>query len=112
MARREVRCRRLDAAAPAGKAGPSSVYQSANRYAHLYWLRERIKVEAWLVHVLIVDDETFRTTTRADWEKWWKQEQESSVMHVYRESSRRWTATVSTRRSMRSRRSAPAAGGC
>jgi hypothetical protein len=31
----------------------SSLYQSANRYAHLFWLREIAGVPAWLVHVLI-----------------------------------------------------------
>jgi hypothetical protein len=47
--------------------GHSSVYQSANRYAHLYWLRQQ-GIEAWLVHLLFVDDPTFGGTSRAAWE--------------------------------------------
>jgi hypothetical protein len=47
--------------------GHSSVYQSANRFAHLLWLRER-GIEAWLVHVLFHDDPTYRGTTRKEWE--------------------------------------------
>lgn len=38
------------------------------RYAHLYWLREVVGVEAWLVHLLFVDDHTHRPATRADWD--------------------------------------------
>jgi hypothetical protein len=44
----------------------SSVYQSANRYAHLYWLREQ-GIDTWLVHVLFHDDRTHRATTREEW---------------------------------------------
>jgi hypothetical protein len=47
--------------------GHSSVYQSANRYAHLCWLRKH-GIEAWLVHLLFVEDPTFGRTSRADWE--------------------------------------------
>lgn len=32
------------------------LYQTANRLAHLYWLREVAGVRAWLVHLLFVDD--------------------------------------------------------
>jgi hypothetical protein len=49
------------------EAGHSSVYQSANRYAHLYWLR-REGVEAWLVHVLFTEDPTWQPTSREVWE--------------------------------------------
>jgi len=49
--------------------GHSSVYQSANRYAHLYWLREVAGVEAWLCHLLFVDDPTYGATSRARWNK-------------------------------------------
>jgi hypothetical protein len=49
--------------------GHSSVYQSANRYAHLYWLRECAGVEAWLCHLLFVDDPTYGTTSRECWDK-------------------------------------------
>jgi hypothetical protein len=48
--------------------GHSSVYQSANRYAHLYWLREK-RIDAWLVHVLFYDDPTYLHTTREEWEE-------------------------------------------
>jgi len=40
------------------------LYQSANRLAHLYFLREIIKVPAWLVHVCFVADP--RTPTPVD----------------------------------------------
>jgi hypothetical protein len=49
--------------------GHSSVYQSANRYAHLYWLREKEGVEAWLCHLLFVDDPTYGATSRELWEE-------------------------------------------
>lgn len=48
--------------------GHSSLYQSANRYAHLYWLRHLHGVEAWLVHLLFVDDPTYRPTPWNVWE--------------------------------------------
>jgi hypothetical protein len=48
--------------------GHSSVYQSANRYAHLYWLRKIAGVDAWLVHLLFVNDPTFGTTSREEWD--------------------------------------------
>ena len=32
------------------------LYQSANRLAHLYWLREELRVPAWLVNLYFVDD--------------------------------------------------------
>jgi hypothetical protein len=46
----------------------SSLYQTANRLAHLYWLREVVDRPAWLVHVLFVNDPTNRPTSREDWE--------------------------------------------
>jgi hypothetical protein len=46
----------------------SSLYQSANRYAALYWLREICGVDAKLVHVLFENDSTFKGSTRAEWE--------------------------------------------
>ena len=46
-----------------------ALYQSANRYAHLYWLREKGGVEPWLVHLLFTDDHTHRPATREEWEK-------------------------------------------
>jgi len=42
------------------------LYQTANRMAHLYWLREVIGVRAWLVHLLFVDD-PHGPTTRDQW---------------------------------------------
>jgi hypothetical protein len=51
------------------QSGYSSVYQSANRYAHLYWLREIAGVEAWLCHLLFVDDPTHGATSRECWDK-------------------------------------------
>jgi hypothetical protein len=43
-------------------------YQTANRLAHLYWLRQVAGIDAWLVHLLVVNDPTFRRTPRAKWE--------------------------------------------
>lgn len=49
---------------PEDWCGP--LYQSANRLAHVYWLRS-LGVRAWLVHLLFVDDP--RSPTTADeWE--------------------------------------------
>jgi hypothetical protein len=45
------------------------LYQSANRLAHLYWLREVAGVDAWLVHLLFTDDHTHRPATREEWEE-------------------------------------------
>lgn len=42
------------------------LYQTANRLAHLYWLREMLGVPAWLVYLLFVDD-PHGPTTREDW---------------------------------------------
>jgi hypothetical protein len=39
------------------------LYQSANRLAHLYWLRS-LGVRAWLVHLLFTGDPHRSTTTR------------------------------------------------
>lgn len=52
-----------------GQRGYSSVYQSANRYAHLYWLRQLCGVEAWFCHLLFVDDPTYGRTSRAVWQQ-------------------------------------------
>jgi hypothetical protein len=45
----------------------SSLYQSANRLAHLHFLRDIAGVEAWLVHVLFVEDRTHFPTSRSRW---------------------------------------------
>jgi hypothetical protein len=42
------------------------LYQSANRLAHLYFLRERAQVPAWLVNVCFVGD-PHSPTTLTDW---------------------------------------------
>jgi hypothetical protein len=49
-------------------AGPDgrSLYQLANRLAHLYWLRELREVPAWFVQVLFVDD-PYRQTSEEAW---------------------------------------------
>jgi hypothetical protein len=44
------------------------LYQSANRLAHLYWLREVVGVRAWLVHLLFVAD-PHGPTTADDWKQ-------------------------------------------
>jgi len=33
------------------------LYQSANRFAHLYFIRERLKCPAWLVNIYFINDE-------------------------------------------------------
>ena len=47
----------------------TSLYQTANRLAHLYFLRELAGVDAWLAHVLFVDDTTRIATGRFRWER-------------------------------------------
>jgi hypothetical protein len=42
------------------------LYQTANRLAHLYWLREVLGIRAWLVHLLFVGD-PHGPTTREEW---------------------------------------------
>ena len=44
------------------------LYQSANRLAHLYFLREVVGVDAWLVNLYFVDDPHAPTSRRA-WER-------------------------------------------
>jgi hypothetical protein len=49
-----------------------SYYQTANRLAHLYWLRELAGVDTWLVHVLFINDPTLEQrlrTSKARWER-------------------------------------------
>lgn len=48
------------------------LYQSANRLAHLYFLREVIKQPAWLINVYFLND-PIRPTNREEWEKAIKQ---------------------------------------
>lgn len=42
------------------------LYQTANRLAHLYWLREVVGVRAWLTHLLFVGD-PHGPTEREEW---------------------------------------------
>jgi hypothetical protein len=49
-----------------GKPG-SALYQTANRLAYAVWLRSR-GVEAWLCHLLFVDDRLHHPTSRIAWE--------------------------------------------
>lgn len=42
-------------------------YQLANRLTHLLWLREVVGVQAWLAHLLILDDTTHIPTSEAEW---------------------------------------------
>jgi hypothetical protein len=44
------------------------LYQSANQYASLYFLREIAGVQAFLVNVYFVGDPITPTTTREDWD--------------------------------------------
>jgi hypothetical protein len=46
----------------------SSLYQTANRLAHTVWLRNQ-GVEAFLCHLLFLDDPLHHPTRRAAWEK-------------------------------------------
>jgi hypothetical protein len=50
---------------PADWCGP--LYQTANRLAHLVWLRS-LGVRAWLLHLLFLDD-PHRPTTADEWER-------------------------------------------
>jgi hypothetical protein len=56
----------LGARADSDWMGPA--YQTANRLAHLYFLREVAGVRAWLVNVCFVDDPR-SPTTRPEWEQ-------------------------------------------
>lgn len=43
------------------------LYQSANRLAHLFFLKEILKLEAWMVNVYFTDD-SHSPTSKADWQ--------------------------------------------
>jgi hypothetical protein len=47
------------------------LYQSANRLAHVYWLREQAKIETWLVHLLFANDPIRPTKPEAWLSKPW-----------------------------------------
>jgi Swiss Army Knife protein, DSP-PTPase phosphatase domain len=53
---------------PNPEAWMGRLYQTANRYAHLYWLREVARVPTWLVYVLFLDDRTHLGASRQTWE--------------------------------------------
>lgn len=44
-----------------------SLYQSANRIAHLYFFTEILRIEAWLVNIYFTDD-PHSPTSRASWQ--------------------------------------------
>jgi hypothetical protein len=46
----------------------SSLYQTANRLAYTVWLRSQ-GVDAWLCHLLFLDDPLHQPTSRAAWEQ-------------------------------------------
>lgn len=46
----------------------SDYYQYANRLAHLYFLREKSRKEAYLVFLYFLDDPTHIPTSRKDWD--------------------------------------------
>jgi hypothetical protein len=50
-----------------GPMWTGSLYQSANRLAHLYFLREIAKVDAWLVNIYFLDDRGYKATSREEW---------------------------------------------
>jgi hypothetical protein len=45
------------------------LYQSANRLAHLYFLRERCNVPTWLVNLCFTDDQRHGNTPVEQWTK-------------------------------------------
>lgn len=46
-------------------------YQTANRLAHLYLLRDVLQIDARLVFVMIIEDPTHNPTTRGVWKAAW-----------------------------------------
>lgn len=52
---------------PGGPHWEERLYQSANRMAHLYFLRKVMRVPAWLVDVYFIDD-PYRPTSREAWD--------------------------------------------
>jgi hypothetical protein len=56
----------LQVSQPADWKGP--LYQSANRIAYLYFFREILKIEAWLVNVYFTDDPHSKTS-KDEWER-------------------------------------------
>jgi hypothetical protein len=52
---------------PYGPTWTGSLYQSANRLAHLYFLREIAKADAWPVNIYFLDDRGYKPTSRDEW---------------------------------------------
>jgi len=52
---------------PYGPIWTKRLYQSANRLAHLYFLREVVKVDAWLVNIYFLNDRAYKPTSRDEW---------------------------------------------
>ena len=74
----------------------TSLFGTANRLAHLYFLREVAGVEAWLARVLFVDDTARVATSRFRWERALDQMEEELCLcrarvpwagHLYLEAS-------------------------
>jgi len=55
--------------ATTGSDWTGRLYQYANRLAHVYFLRQELGVDAWLVNLCFTDDMTTRSTKVADWEQ-------------------------------------------
>jgi hypothetical protein len=53
--------------APEAKRWTGRLYQTANRLAHLYFLREVAGVEAWLAHLCFVDDQSHIQAGETQW---------------------------------------------
>jgi hypothetical protein len=51
---------------PNGTDWRGELYQAANRLAHLYFFREILHMDAWLVNVYFIDD-PYSRTSRAEW---------------------------------------------
>jgi len=57
----------LEVPESARDAWKGSLYQTANRLAHLFWLRQIAGVDAWLLHVLFTGDKSNRATPEKEW---------------------------------------------
>ena len=56
-----------------------SYYQTANRLAHLYWLRELAGIDTWLIHLLFVNDPTHAAKQRTSRQRWGRAIQEMEI---------------------------------
>ena len=48
----------------------AELYQTGNRLAHLYWLRQVADIDAWLLHLLFVNDPTLGARQRTSKKEW------------------------------------------